>query len=164
MFVSSTELKESLMNKRAPPKGPAFERNRVESFQDILVRPGRQKNFAVCETDSFLGMCTDVIELDRTWHVNFGHVRTCPNSSNCPKCSKAVWVKKSIINHPVPLYAGLGCSQSRARSAGVEKKVTNLIESAPYTITTDDVACSRYTYITGWLPSNQQLFHLPCSL
>ena len=35
-------------------KVPAFASNRVESFQHILVRPGREKNFPVCGADSCL--------------------------------------------------------------------------------------------------------------
>ena len=34
-----------------------------------------------------LEMCTDVIEPVRTWHVKFGHVRTCSNCPICPNCS-----------------------------------------------------------------------------
>ena len=29
-----------------------------------------------CDGTALLGMCTDVIEPVRTWHVKFGHVRT----------------------------------------------------------------------------------------
>ena len=44
-----------------------------------------------------LGMCTDVIELDRTWHVKFGHVRTCPNSSNCSNCPNCPTVRTARL-------------------------------------------------------------------